>query len=47
VPLVIYSYTRPGQASIDLLEELGIAFFTSTTRTAGALAALAPCDQPR
>ncbi|GAA1300042.1 CoA-binding protein [Pseudonocardia xinjiangensis] len=42
VPLVIYSYTRPGQASIDLLEELGIAFFTSTTRTAGALAALAP-----
>jgi acetyltransferase len=47
VPLVIYSYTRPGQASIDLLEELGIAFFTSTTRTAGALAALAPRDQLR
>jgi acyl-CoA synthetase (NDP forming) len=47
VPLVIYSYTRPAQASIDLLEELGIAFFTSTARAAGALAALAPRVQVR
>jgi hypothetical protein len=47
VPLVIYSYTRPGQAGIDLLEELGIAYLTSTARAAGAPAALAPRDQPR
>jgi acyl-CoA synthetase (NDP forming) len=42
VPLVIYSYTRPAQESIDLLAELGIAYFTSGRRTAGALRALVP-----
>jgi acyl-CoA synthetase (NDP forming) len=40
LPLVIYSYTRPAPASVDLLEELGIAYFTSGARTAGALRAL-------
>jgi acetate---CoA ligase (ADP-forming) len=42
LPLVIYSYTRPSQASVDLLEELGIAYFTSGARTAAALHALVP-----
>lgn len=41
VPLVIYSYTRPSARSLDLLEELGIAYFTSGRRAARALAALA------
>jgi acetate---CoA ligase (ADP-forming) len=42
LPLVIYSYTRPAPESIDLLAELGIAYFTSGRRVANALAALAP-----
>jgi acyl-CoA synthetase (NDP forming) len=41
-PLVVYSYTRPAQESVDLLAELGIAYFTSGRRTAVALAALVP-----
>jgi acyl-CoA synthetase (NDP forming) len=40
MPLVIYSYTRPAQESIDLLTELNIAYFTSSHRTAKALKAL-------
>ncbi|HEY1573713.1 MAG TPA: CoA-binding protein [Pseudonocardiaceae bacterium] len=40
IPLVVYSYTRPAQESVDLLAELGIAYFTSGRRTAAALAAL-------
>jgi acyl-CoA synthetase (NDP forming) len=42
LPLVIYSYTRPSTRSLELLEELGIACFTSGRRTARALSALAP-----
>jgi hypothetical protein len=42
MPLVVYSYTRPAAESVDLLAELGIAFFTSGRRTARALAALVP-----
>jgi acyl-CoA synthetase (NDP forming) len=41
LPLVIYSYTRPAPGSLELLEKLGIACFTSGRRTARALAALA------
>jgi acyl-CoA synthetase (NDP forming) len=41
-PMVVYSYTRPAPESVDLLAELGIAFFTSGRRTAAALAALVP-----
>lgn len=41
MPLVIYSYTRPSPDSVALLAELGIAYFTSGRRVAGALAALA------
>ncbi|GAB2996745.1 CoA-binding protein [Amycolatopsis acidiphila] len=40
VPLVIYSYTRPAPRSLRLLEQFGIAAFTSGRRTAAALAAL-------
>ncbi|HEX3591198.1 MAG TPA: CoA-binding protein [Pseudonocardiaceae bacterium] len=42
LPLVIYSYTRPAPESVDLLAELGIAYFTSGRRVAAALAALVP-----
>jgi acyl-CoA synthetase (NDP forming) len=42
IPLVLYSYTRPAQESIDMLTELGIAYFTSGRRTAAALTALVP-----
>jgi acetate---CoA ligase (ADP-forming) len=42
LPLVIYSYTRPSVRSLELLEELGIACFTSGRRAARALAALTP-----
>ena len=41
LPLVIYSYTRPSPGSLELLKDLGIAYFTSGRRTARALAALA------
>lgn len=41
LPLVVYSYTRPAPRSRQLLEEFGIAYFTSGRRTAAALAALA------
>ncbi|MCL2585307.1 MAG: CoA-binding protein [Streptosporangiales bacterium] len=41
IPLVVYSYTRPAPRSVELMEALGIAYFTSGRRTARALAALA------
>jgi acyl-CoA synthetase (NDP forming) len=40
LPLVVYSYTRPAQRSIEVLAELGIAYFTSGRRAAGAIRAL-------
>jgi acyl-CoA synthetase (NDP forming) len=40
MPLVIYSYTRPAQRSLDVLADLGIAYYTSGHRTAAALSAL-------
>lgn len=40
LPLVIYSYTRPAPRSLELLESLGLAYFTSGRRTARGLAAL-------
>lgn len=42
MPLVVYSYTRPSARSLELLEQLRIACFTSGRRTARALAALVP-----
>jgi len=42
LPLVVYSYTRPADRSIDALADLGIAYFTSGARTAAALRELCP-----
>jgi acetate---CoA ligase (ADP-forming) len=39
-PLLIYSYTRPHKRSIDLLGDVGVAWYTSTRRTARVLRAL-------
>lgn len=44
LPMVVYSYTRPAPRSLEILAELGIAYFTSSKRTATALHALA--NQP-
>lgn len=41
IPLVVYSYTRPGPESVALLARLGIAYFTSGRRVAAVLSALA------
>jgi acetyltransferase len=41
-PLVVYSYTQPSPESIKLLSEFGLAWFTSSRRTAAAVRAL--CD---
>jgi acyl-CoA synthetase (NDP forming) len=38
--LLVYSYTRPHRRSIELLGELGLAWYTSTSRTARVLRAL-------
>jgi acyl-CoA synthetase (NDP forming) len=38
--LLVYSYTRPHRLSIELLGRLGLAWYTSTSRTARALRAL-------
>lgn len=40
-PVVAYSYTRPGEPSLRVLAELGLAWFPTPTRTANALAVLA------
>ena len=39
-PVVVYSYTRPGEPSLDLLRGLGVAWYPSPRRTARALSAL-------
>jgi acyl-CoA synthetase (NDP forming) len=39
-PLLVYSYTRPGEPSIEILVKLGLAWYPSPGRTASALAAL-------
>jgi acyl-CoA synthetase (NDP forming) len=38
-PVVVYSYTRPGPESVDLLREAGLAWFPSARRAARVLAA--------
>lgn len=39
-PIVLYSYTRPGEASVEGLARLGLAWYPSPARTARALAGL-------
>jgi len=39
-PVVAYTYTRPGDESIEVLARLGLAWYPSPQRTARALAAV-------
>lgn len=39
-PVIVYSYTRPGQASIELFAETGLAWYPSSSRAVRVLAAL-------
>jgi acyl-CoA synthetase (NDP forming) len=39
-PVVVYSYTSPGDATLDLLGRMGLPWYPSARRTARALAAL-------
>jgi acyl-CoA synthetase (NDP forming) len=42
IPLVVYAYTRPTRSSIDLLEEMRLAWYTGSHRAARGIASLAP-----
>jgi acyl-CoA synthetase (NDP forming) len=42
IPLVVYAYTRPAPSCIDLLGEMGLAWYTGSHRAARGLASLAP-----
>lgn len=42
IPLIVYGYTRPAQSCIDLLEEIGLAWYTGSHRAARGIASLAP-----
>jgi acyl-CoA synthetase (NDP forming) len=42
IPLVAYAYTRPTRSCIDLLQEIGLAWYTGSHRAARGLASLAP-----
>ena len=45
LPVVVYSYTMPGESSVQMLTELGLAWFPTPGRVAGALAALAEANR--
>lgn len=40
MPIFVFSYTKPAQSCVQILEELGIPWYTSATRAARGLAAL-------
>jgi hypothetical protein len=40
VPLLVFSYTRPAPSCVAILEELGVAWYTSAARAARGLTAL-------
>src|SRR6185437_8995137 len=40
VPIFVFSYTRPAPSCAQILRDLGVPWYTSTTRTARGLAAL-------
>lgn len=42
IPLIVYGYTRPGRSCVDLLEEIGVAWYTGSHRAARGIASLAP-----
>ena len=39
-PIVVYSYTHPGEASVEALAELGVAWYPSPARAARAVRVL-------
>jgi acyl-CoA synthetase (NDP forming) len=41
IPIVVYAYTRPARSCIDLLEEIGLAWYTGSHRAARGIASLA------
>jgi acyl-CoA synthetase (NDP forming) len=41
LPLVVYAYTRPARSCIDLLDEMGLAWYTGSHRAARGIASLA------
>lgn len=47
IPIAIYTYTRPAPSSVEILNELGIPWYTGATRTARSLAALVPGKDDR
>jgi acyl-CoA synthetase (NDP forming) len=42
IPIIVYAYTRPARSCIDLLEEIGLAWYTASHRAARGIASLAP-----
>jgi len=42
IPLVVYAYTRPARSCIDLLGDMGLAWYTGPHRAARGIASLAP-----
>jgi len=42
IPLVVYAYTRPPRSCIDLLEDIGLAWYTASHRAARGIASLTP-----
>jgi acyl-CoA synthetase (NDP forming) len=42
IPLIVYGYTRPTRSCIDLLEEIGLAWYIGPHRAASGIASLAP-----
>lgn len=42
IPIAIYTYTSPAPSSVEILNELGVPWYTDSSRTARGLAALLP-----
>jgi acetyltransferase len=40
IPIAVYTYTKPAASCVEILNELGVPWFTTSTRTARSLAAL-------
>jgi acyl-CoA synthetase (NDP forming) len=41
IPLIVYAYTGPTRSCIDLLDEIGLAWYTASHRAARGIASLA------
>ena len=42
IPIAIYSYTNPAPSSVEILNDLGVPWYTDSTRAARGLAAMIP-----